>query len=250
MKYKVETYLSVFEQRALQKVEKEPAVIVLGDTNILKIVTEIRNQYYVASVRLLEQSELIDMLAEQYRLDDSQQLLEDLHLPRVVEVNFIGESFREVESGLFLKIIQEQEGVRRLLYSEDNYRESWEILDMMKNFKNTVSRYWTFFYFGFGSFLLLVILAMRIDYENSLIGFWTVFRKAGGSASYQKMNRMLISVLIVLLPAMAVIGVELILKSQSILQIVPEIKYHLIRLTAGIIISFAALFLIRKKYYE
>ncbi|MCF7920730.1 MAG: hypothetical protein K9N06_12525 [Candidatus Cloacimonetes bacterium] len=249
LKNRVETYLSDTEQKSLQKIEKEPAVVIINDNNLERAATNISNQYFVEEVKTIPQSELVDILTEQYHLTDSKALLGELGLPRVFEIYFSASRFREVESGLFLKNIQEQQGILRLLYSEDNYRNSWEMLEFIQGIRKVIEDYWLYFYYGFGMIFLISLLMVRLDTENRKVNYWLIYQRAGGAMIFRTVSRILTSILTLLLPVAAAFVLEYFLAKELILPVMPEIKYHILRFAAGLLISFSALLIARRKEY-
>ena len=247
-KQQLATILADYEEESLDKIGIESAVILIKEADFENILTDISNQYFVQSVKVIEQAELVELLSEQYRLSDSEALLQDMSLPRVIEVNFNPTHFREEESGLFIKNLQSYQGVTRIIYSEDNYFDSWKALGYIDKTRNTINDYWHYIYYGFGILILLLVMAIRIEIENEAQHFWEIYKRAGGNKKFQTLKR-IIGGLSISLPLVIVYGLEYYLVTKQILKIELDADYFMIRLGACIIVSFMTLLLIRKKKY-
>ena len=247
-KQQLARYLSDYEVELQEKIGSEPAVILIKNAAFENILTDISNQYYVKSVKVIEHKELVELLSEQYRLTDSEALLQDLSLPRVIEVSFNSAHFLEEESGLFIKNLKSYEGITRIIYSEDNYLDSWKILGYIDTVRNSINDYWKYLYYGFGVLILLLVLAIRIEIEKAAQPFWLIYGRAGGNMKYRSLKR-IISGLSIALPLVIVFALEYYLISKYKLTLEIDADYFMIRLGACIVISFMTLLIIRKKKY-
>jgi hypothetical protein len=247
-KQQLARYLSDYELELQEKIGSEPAVILIKDAAFENVLTDISNQYFVKSVKVIEHKELVEMLSEQYRLTDSEALLQDLSLPRVIEVSFNPAHFLEEESELFINNLKSYEGITRIIYSEDNYFDSWRLLGYIDIVRNTINDYWKYLYYGFGVLSLLLVLAMRIEIEKASQPFWLIYERAGGNMKYRSLKRF-IGGLSIALPFVIIYALEYYLISKQILTLEIDADYFMIRLGACIVISFMTLLLIRKKKY-
>lgn len=246
----IDAYLEGFKTSEYPLIEQHEAVIILEDSNPQSIINTLSKKYYIDSVMVLQKTDLINILTEQYRLSESQDLLNDLSLPEVLKCSFRGNKFRELESGLFINFIQNSENVSRLLYSEDNYLKSWNIINLIEKIENVLNEYWLYLYYGFGILILLIVLDLSLIREKQNLDYWSVFLRAGGSPKHRFSKRIVSAVLFVLIPAVIALALEyfLFLHNQEIRQ--PDFNYHIIRSSGSIIFSILALMFIRNSKYD
>lgn len=245
----LDRYLEGFKIEEYNLIEDHESVIILNNSDTGTIINNLSNQYYIDSVQVIQKVELIEMLSSQYRLSESKALLEDLSLPKVLKCSFRGDKFRETESEQFLDLINTNSGVSRLLYSDENYQKSWEIISIVEDIENMVNHYWFYLYYGFGLVILLVILDLSIIREKDRVEYWSVFLQAGGSRKKRLRSRLLTGIMTIILPGAFAIGLEYYFSTVYVELIQPDLNYHILRACSGIIISLAGIIIIRNRKY-
>ncbi|MDP8221123.1 MAG: hypothetical protein P9X26_07245, partial [Candidatus Stygibacter frigidus] len=129
-------------EQAYQEIEEKPAILIVTEEQSQRISDDIANLYFVKQVTKQSKDEIIDLLSRQYQLDEASALLDELNLPAVVEIQFKGEAFREIESSLFWQATEKEEGIFQIIYSDDNYLDQWQKLDTLLKYSGLIEDYW------------------------------------------------------------------------------------------------------------
>lgn len=241
----LEAYLYEYKAVEYEQIEGNEAVLIIDGNPTESIINSLANQYYIDSVMVIQKDKLIEMLAHQYRLTDSQNLLEDISLPQVLKCSFKGDSFQEMESGLFLEMIQNDNSISRLLYSEDNYTKSWQIIGIIENLEAKIDLYWSYIYSGFAFLILFVIFDISVIREKHKKHYWKIFLLSGGAPNCRLRKRLLSGFFMVFFPSLFALGGEYYLFSINENIISPDFEFHLFRFALGLLMSFAAILIIR-----
>ena len=237
-------------EQVYSAIEEIPAVMIVTEENSEIIYNNLGNLYFVKEVRKQHKDELIELLSTQYRLDEAHSLMSELNLPAVLEIQFNGETFTETESSLFLQATEKEEGVFQLIYTEDNYRASWQKMTKLLEFSRSIDEYWQWIYWVLAGITLLIVVYFRISYESRQSHYWQRYCRAGGNPVIKKIFRILNSIFLVFVPLMLAIGAEYYLWIYRIAGYMPDFRFQIIRAVALLAASLLALIFIRRKSYD
>jgi len=232
------------------EIEEQPAILIVTEEQSERISDDISNLYFVKQVIKQSKNELIETLSSQYRLDEASSLLDELSLPAVVEIQFKGEAFREIESSLFLQATEKEEGIFQILYSDDNYLDQWRKLDTLLKYSGLIEDYWQWVYWGLAIIILLTVISFRINFENRQESYWQVYARSGGKSGLSRIFRILNSIFLVFIPIAIAMGLEYFLWINQTFGYMPDFHFHIMRSAALVIVSLLSLFLIRRKNYD
>ncbi len=236
-------------EREYEKIDENPAILIVTEEKSEIIMENIGNLYFVESVKKQNKQSIIQMLSEQYRLEEAQALLGDLSLPAVLEIQFSGKKFGKMESTLFLQATEKEEGIFQLIYAEENYHLPWQNLEKINSLGEIIENYWFWIYLGMGIIILLAAVYFRINHELHKKRYWDIYIRAGGSQRQKRVIRILNSIFLVLIPALIILGGEYYLWIYKFPYYIPDFWFHAIRtavLLSGSLI--ALLYSSRGKY--
>ncbi len=237
-------------EQVYEKINENPAILIVTEEHSEVIMESIGNLYFVESVRKQNKQSIIQMLSEQYRLEEAQSLLGDLSLPAILEIQFSADKFAEMESSLFLQATEKEEGIFQLIYSEENYRLPWQTLEKINIISEIIENYWFWVYWGLGLIILLVAVYFRINYEQHKKRYWEIYIRAGGSQRRKRVIWILNTIFMVLIPALIVLGGEYYLWSFNYPHYIPDFRFHTIRAAVLLSGSLIALLFTRRGKYD
>lgn len=227
-------------------IEANPAVLIVEGKKVDNLKDVMSNLYFVKSVGKQNKAELIELLSEQYALTDAGVLLEELTLPSVLEVTFLGNSFERQESEIFDNTIEKEAGLYKVLYDEKTYIKDWESITRSKNWLDLMDKYWSWLYSLLCVITAIFIFNYRLSYENKKHNYWKVFVRSGGSRKKLIRSRLFNSILMVLFPAIVALGGQIYLCRTSFTNQIPDYTFHAIRAIILLFISISSIFFLRR----
>jgi hypothetical protein len=239
--------LSARAKASYDKIADNKAILIVMEEKSEILRENISNYYFVESVQKQNKEALVQILSEQYGLQEAESLLSDLNLPVVLEIYFGGDKFGRKESELFRESLDKEEGIFHLIYSEDLYEKDWRHLSEIAKVTDYFGKYWKWLYLGTGILVLLLVIHFRLDYENLRLRFWKVYSRAGGSSSHKNLVRIINSVFLVIIPVFIVSGVQYNLWKRGLITYLPDFKWQLIRALVLLLAGLGSLFFIRSE---
>ncbi|MCF7911121.1 MAG: hypothetical protein K9M99_01225 [Candidatus Cloacimonetes bacterium] len=232
------------------EIEDIPAVMIVTEENSEIIYDNLRNLYFVKQVIKQSKPEIIERLSSQYRLEEAHSLLSELNLPAILEIQFDGETFSATESSLFLQATEKEAGIFQIIYTEDEYHESWQKMEMLLRVSSLIEKYWRWIYWVFAGIILLIVIYFRSSYENRQSHYWRVYCRAGGNPLKKRIFRILNSVFLVFAPLILAVGTEYYLWIYRVAGYMPDFRFQIIRSAALLAVSLLTLLFIRREDHD
>jgi len=244
-----EAELAQREEAAYITITENPAILIVSGEHSAAISEKIGNLYFVEEVKLQDKQALVDALCDQYQLDEARMLLDDLNLPAVLEIYFSAYRFGTIESDLFLQAAEGETGIYQMIYTEENYVSAWQSLTRILQIQGKMETYLPRLYIALGILVLVITGYFRISYETRNLKYWKVYIRSGGHLRQKRLVQIMNSLLLVLLPLVAVLGMEYYLFYGGYLDYSPDFWFHIIRAAALTTVSVTSLLTLRRISY-